>query len=168
MTRAIVLYKRQLLVQPLKGTICGLMSRLCKYKMNKMTSLTSLHATRGRKKANRKERGKEWSLRKEKIGERIREGGWGGKRSRRQRKRRSRKWDWGCWRLGMPGKRSTASSALLHDKLRETRAWINPPLSLFTETSSFSSPDLQMMKGWRGEKELSAGVMWVIFLHWFI
>lgn len=44
-----------------------------------------------------------------------------------------------CCRLGMLGKRSAASSALLLDKLRETVAWINPPLSLFTEMSGFSS-----------------------------
>lgn len=44
-------------------------------------------------------------------------------------KRQRGKREGGCCRLGMPGKRSAASSALLLDKLRETVAWINPLLS---------------------------------------
>lgn len=38
----------------------------------------------------------------------------------------------GCCRLGMPGKRSAASSALPPDKLWERVAWINP-LSSFLQ-----------------------------------
>ena len=43
----------------------------------------------------------------------------------------------GCCRLGMPGKRSAASSALLFDKLRETVAWINPLLSYLLRCRAF-------------------------------
>lgn len=83
------------------------------------------------RKENRRWEGEEVGARRKKRGGEMRK--WEQKRKKDREKRG------GCGRLGMPGKRSAASSALLLDKLRETVAWINPPLSLFTEMSSISS-----------------------------
>lgn len=87
----------------------------------------------------------------EKRGGRMKRQGPGGKKKRKKEggrnkeemgaedkeKRQGEKREGGCCRLGMPGKRSAASSALLFDKLRETVAWINPLLSYLLRCRAF-------------------------------
>lgn len=50
--------------------------------------------------------------------------------------------------MGMPGKRSAASSVHLLDKVKETLAWINPVLSLFTDVARCIN-GLRMKRDWR-------------------
>lgn len=53
------------------------------------------------------------------------------------KKNREGKQERGCCRLGMPRKRSAASSTLRLDKLWERVAWINPPLSYLLRCQAF-------------------------------
>lgn len=142
----------------MNSVLCRLLYDLCPLLLSnlstdesrkKMTSLTSLHASGGREKTNERRKEKTGGAREERWEDeeagarrkkkRKKEGGRNKEEmgAEDKEKRQGEKREGGCCRLGMPGKRSAASSALLFDKLRKTVAWINPLLSYLLRCRAF-------------------------------